>query len=82
MSTIKTVETRKQTERNPIKRYYEKPTRKNSIIAFCAHCMGCTAAEQGNGYTDHIERGFAEAIRHCTSFGCPHFRFRPYQVKA
>ena len=81
MKSLNTEKSRKQTERNPIKRFYEKPTRKNAIFAFCAHCMGCTALEQGNGYKDHLERGFAKEIRHCTASSCPLYRFRPYQVK-
>ena len=31
-------------ETNPIKRYHAKPTRKNTINAMCAYCMGGKAA--------------------------------------
>lgn len=31
-------------ETNPIKRYRAKPTRKNTINAMCAYCMGGKAA--------------------------------------
>ena len=65
---------------NPIKRYYAKKGRKNAIYAFCSHCMGCTASEQGNGQTDHLEPGFRTEIRNCSAPGCPLFDYRPYQA--
>lgn len=71
----------KSSEMNPIKRYYAKPTRKTAINAMCAYCMGCTSVEQGNGQEDHLERGFRNEIKHCTSPACPLFDFRPYQDK-
>jgi len=82
MSHIAHRKPRKKTEVNPLKRHYAKPTRKSAIFAFCAHCMGCTATEQGNGYTDHMERNYAKAIRQCSAPSCPLYRFRPFQVKA
>ena len=72
----------KKAEMNPIKRYYAKPTRKTAIFAMCAHCMGCTATEQGNGQEDHLEPCFRIEIRNCTAPGCPLFHFRPYQEVA
>jgi len=53
-------------------------TRKTSIEAFCAHCMGCTPEEDPPGYR--------EEIRHCTSgpgsaAECPLFKWRPYKLK-
>ena len=71
----------KKPEMNPIKRYHEKGGRKRAIDAMCAYCMGCTAVEQGNGQEDHLEQGFRNEIKHCTSPACPLFEFRPYQDK-
>jgi len=58
---------------NPILLFDKAPTRGKAIKAMCAHCMGCTR--------DHIEAGFRENIRNCTSTGCPLYLFRPYQKK-
>lgn len=63
----------KQPESNPIKRFLIKPTRSSAIKAKCAECMGCTI--------DKIEPGFRSSIRECSSFSCPLFQFRPYQLK-
>jgi hypothetical protein len=71
----------KKAEMNPIKRYYEKGGRKRAIDAMCASCMGCTSVEQGNGQEDHLEQGFRNKIKHCTSPACSLFDFRPYQDK-
>ena len=68
-------------EDNPIKRHYAKPTRKTAINAMCAHCMGCTAVEQGNGQEDHLEKGFRHEIKNCSTYACPLFDFRPYQER-
>ena len=59
-------------EINPIIRLRAKPSRTNAIKAKCAECMGCTA--------DHLERGFRELIRACTSKACPLHSYRPYQA--
>ena len=69
----------KKAEMNPIKRYYAKPGRKSAINAFCSHCCGCEASEQGNGHREHLEAGFRTFIRQCTATGCPLFRYRPFQ---
>lgn len=68
-------------EFNVIKKSFadDKSLRK-AVNAMCAHCMGCTAVEQGNGATDHLEQGYARLIRECSSHGCPLYRFRPFQV--
>jgi hypothetical protein len=58
---------------NPILNLEKKRTRQRAIKAMCAHCMGCTR--------DHIEQGFRECIRNCTSVNCPLHFYRPYQVK-
>jgi hypothetical protein len=79
--------TRKKTSErnhNPVSRYFGLlakgyPTRKTAIDAMCAHCMGCTAKEQGFCDGDHIEDGFREQIRSCSSLGCPLRAFRPFQ---
>ena len=68
-------------ETNPVKRNCAQTTRKRAIDAMCAHCMGCEAAGQGNGLTDHLEPGFRTRIRQCTFIGCPLFSWRPYQAK-
>jgi hypothetical protein len=68
-------------ETNPIKQAYQKGTRKYAIHAFCSSCMGCTASEQGNGLTDHLEPGFRALIRECASTHCPLYCWRPYQAK-
>lgn len=59
------------TENNPVKRNCAKTTRKRAIDAMCAHCVGVTAAEQGKGFSDHLEPGFRASIRHCTVTHCP-----------
>jgi len=69
---------------NPVSRFYAllaqgKQSRKAADDAFCAHCMGCTAKEQGPNYEDWIEPGFRALIRDCTTTGCPKWVFRPYQ---
>ena len=58
-------------EFNPILRNVKRPTYLNSIKAMCAHCMGCTET--------HLERGFKESIRECSSITCPLYRYRPYR---
>ena len=58
-------------EFNPIVRSIKRPTYPKSIKAICAHCVGCTET--------HLERGFKESIRACGAFGCPLYRYRPYQ---
>lgn len=58
---------------NPILNLEKKRTRQRAIKAMCAACMGCTR--------DHIEQGFRECIRNCTSVKCPLHFYRPYQVK-
>ena len=60
-------------EHNPIKRAGKKPTYLNAIKAMCAHCMGCTS--------DHMEDGFRQSIRDCSSTACPLHNYRPYQEK-
>lgn len=56
---------------NPLIKYVEKPTRSNAIKAKCVECMGCT--------NYHLEPGFREEVRNCTSTSCPLYRYRPYQ---
>ena len=58
-------------EFNPIKRNKKRPTYLNAIKAMCAHCMGCSER--------HLERGFRESIRNCSSEACPLHRYRPYR---
>ena len=58
-------------EFNPIIRALKRPTPLNAIKAMCAACMGCTET--------HLERGFRESIRDCTSKACPLYRYRPYR---
>ena len=58
---------------NPILNLEKKRTRQRAIKAMCAACMGCTR--------DHIEQGFRECIRNCTSVNCPLHFYRPYHVK-
>ena len=69
---------------NPVSRFFKllaqgKATRKTTIHAMCAHCMGCSAKEQGFPQGDWIEPGFREQIRSCSSSGCPLGVFRPFQ---
>ena len=56
---------------NPIARFKKRPTHLNAIKAMCAACMGCTET--------HLERGFRDSIRDCTSKVCPLHRYRPYR---
>ena len=56
---------------NPIARNQSRPTYLNAIKAMCAHCVGCTET--------HLERGFRESIRACSSPRCPIYRYRPYR---
>ena len=58
---------------NPLLQLERKRTRQRAIKAMCAHCMGCTK--------DHIEPGFRECVRNCTSVNCPLHFYRPYQDK-
>ena len=58
---------------NPILALDKKMTRQRAIKAMCAHCMGCTK--------DHIEQGFRECVRNCTSVNCPLYFYRPYQAR-
>ena len=56
---------------NPILQYANKPTsRVAAIKAKCAECVGCTP--------EHLEKGFKESIRDCSSSDCPLHRLRPY----
>jgi hypothetical protein len=69
---------------NPVSRFFAlfthgKKLRQAAMNAMCAHCMGCTAKEQGFREEDWIEPGFRKQIRNCSSFGCPLRPFRPYQ---
>ena len=69
---------------NPVSRHFalltiNRRSMRAAFDAMCAHCMGCTAKEQGYGEEDWIEPGFRKLIRNCTSPGCPLWEFRPYQ---
>ena len=69
---------------NPVSRHHAllasgKRSMRAAIDAMCAHCMGCTAKEQGLGEDDWIEPGFRKSIRNCTSPGCPLRGLRPFQ---
>ena len=56
---------------NPILISRQRPqSRAWAIKAMCAHCMGCTA--------DHLEPGFRDLIRECSSNACPLHAHRPY----
>ena len=57
---------------NPILYHKLGPTRGNAIKAKCAERMGCTET--------HVERGFRDAIRACSSSGCLLHGFRPYRA--
>ena len=58
---------------NPVERYYILPkTPKRAIAAKCAGCMGCTK--------DHLEEGFKNEIRNCSSHDCSLYLFRPYKL--
>ena len=58
---------------NPVARLYDHAsTRKRAIEAKCAECMGCTK--------DHLEDGFKNEIRNCTTLACALYFFRPYQT--
>jgi len=77
-------ETTSKRNDNPVSRFFKqkaqgKISRKAANDAMCAHCVGCTAKEQGFQQEDWIEPGFREQIRNCSSFGCPLRPFRPYQ---
>ena len=72
-------------ETNTVKKYLAaRPTAsmRLAINAMCAHCMGCTASEQGQQFEDWREPGFVQLIRDCTAPHCPLFDFRPYQKNA
>ena len=57
---------------NPVARFFAlKPSFTGAIKAKCAECMGCTK--------DHLEEGFKNEIRNCSSHSCPLYLFRPYQ---
>ena len=58
--------------RNPILHHKLRPTRGNAIKAKCAECMGCADT--------HLELGFRELIRACSSWDCPLHAFRPYRA--
>lgn len=58
-------------EFNPIARFKKRPTHLNAIKAMCAYCMGCSET--------HLERGFRDSIRDCTSKACPLHRYRPFR---
>ena len=58
---------------NPVKRASIAPvTPKKAIAAMCASCMGCTK--------DHIEEGFKNEIRNCSTPHCPLYCVRPYKM--
>jgi len=59
-------------ERNPLLQAKDKPSSKVAAIkAKCAECMGCTE--------EHIESGWRNMIRDCTSVACPLHSHRPYK---
>ena len=58
-------------ETNPIRKFRQARTRGNAIKAKCAECMGCTNL--------HLERGFRDLIRACSSGDCPLHPFRRYR---
>ncbi len=64
-------------QHNLYAKWNDKPDKSSSmraaINAMCAHCMGCSA--------DHMEPGYKEDIKNCTSTACPLWHFRPYKVK-
>ena len=69
---------------NPVSRFFAllaqgKKSRQAAINAMCAHCMGCTAKEQGFREEDWIEPGFRMQIRNCSSQGCSLWEFRPFR---
>lgn len=69
---------------NPVSRHFKliaegKRSRAAAIDAMCAHCMGCTAKEQGARNKDWTHPGFRKEIRNCSAPHCPLFEFRPFQ---
>jgi hypothetical protein len=69
---------------NPVSRFFKqkvqsKISRKAANDAMCAHCMGCTAKEQGFPQEDWIEPGFRKQIQNCCSHSCPLWDFRPFK---
>jgi|GEM_PF-4275988 len=60
-------------EHNLIKKMNKNPaSRKMAINAKCFECFGGTMEQMP-------DPGWREAIRQCTSHGCPLRKFRPYQ---
>ena len=41
-----------------------------AIKAMCAQCFGCTE--------DHLEKGFRQSIRECSSTNCSLYELRPF----
>lgn len=80
----KTSKTTSERNHNPVSRHFVlisegQRSYKAAVAGKCAECMGCSAKEQGHGMEDHIEPGFREQIRNCTSYGCTLWEFRPFQ---
>jgi len=59
-------------EHNLIRKFNQHPaSRKRAINAKCFECFG--------GTIDNMpDPGWKQAIRECSSYGCPLRRFRPY----
>ena len=58
---------------NLVERFFSLvPSRKRAIDAKCAGCMGCTK--------DHLEEGFKNEIRNCSTPDCSLYLFRPYKL--
>ncbi|WP_191621423.1 hypothetical protein [Marinihelvus fidelis] len=73
-------------EDNPVSRNLAlisqgKRSMRAAINAMCAHCVGCTASDQGEAFEDWIEPGFRKEIRQCSAFHCALWVFRPFQRK-
>ena len=56
---------------NPILQSKRNPrSRVLAIKAMCAQCLGCTE--------DHLEKGFRQSIRECSSTNCSLYELRPF----
>ena len=56
---------------NPILQLKKKPgSRLLAIKAMCAQCLGCTET--------HLEEGFRQSIRECSSTHCALYELRPF----